>query len=379
MANQQAETLYKKYLAGTCTPKERALVEQWYLNEIDKRRNNLLNIDEEEVKAAMWAELEQQTASKSARNIARRWYPYAAAMILLVLGVGFLYNKYDGSVIKAPQVLNDIKPGRNTATLTLSNGKKIILSDAVNGELARQAGVVIRKSADGRLIYDLQRASAEMTSGSGLAESRNILTTARGEEYQLILPDGSKVWLNSASSLHFPAEFTGTQRNVELSGEAYFEITKNKEKPFIVKIKEMKVEVLGTHFNVMSYQDEGEIKTTLLEGAVKIASGNTHHVLKPGEQAVVAASNKIEISQVDTEQAVAWKDGYFKFNKQDIRFIMRQLARWYDIDVVYEGEIPADLFVGKIRRRENITEVLKIFELSQIKYQIKGRKIIIKS
>lgn len=377
MENQQAETRYKKYLAGDCTPEERALVEQWYLREIDKRKHNRLNIEEEnDIKAAMWAELEYQTIPRAVGSM-RNWYPYAAAMVLLLLGLGFFYKYEPVAVVKAPQALNDIKPGRNTATLTLSNGEKIILSDAVNGELARQAGVVIHKSADGRLIYDLQPAAAEMTSGS--AESKNILTTARGEEYQLILPDGSKVWLNSASSLRFPAEFKGTERNVELTGEAYFEIAKDKKKPFIVKIRQVKVEVLGTHFNVMSYQDEGEIKTTLLEGAVKIASGNTHNVLKPGEQAIVASSNKIEIRHADTEQAVAWKDGYFKFNKQDIRYIMRQLARWYDIDVVYEGEIPADLFVGKIRRREHITEVLKIFELSHIRYQIKGRKIIIKS
>lgn len=377
MENQQAETRYKKYLAGDCTPEERALVEQWYLREIDKRKHNRLNIEEEnDIKAAMWAELEYQTIPRAVGSM-RNWYPYAAAMVLLLLGLGFFYKYEPVAVVKAPQALNDIKPGRSTATLTLSNGEKIILSDAVNGELARQAGVVIHKSADGRLIYDLQPAAAEMTSGS--AESKNILTTARGEEYQLILPDGSKVWLNSASSLRFPAEFKGTERNVELTGEAYFEIAKDKKKPFIVKIRQVKVEVLGTHFNVMSYQDEGEIKTTLLEGAVKIASGNTHNVLKPGEQAIVASSNKIEIRHADTEQAVAWKDGYFKFNKQDIRYIMRQLARWYDIDVVYEGEIPADLFVGKIRRREHITEVLKIFELSHIRYQIKGRKIIIKS
>lgn len=377
MANQQAETLYKKYLAGNCTQEERALVEQWYLNEADKRRNDHLNINDEDIKASMWAELEQQTTPGSARSSVRNWYPYAAAIVLLLFGLGLFYKYEPVAVVKTPQTLNDIKPGRNTATLTLSNGEKIILSDAANGELARQAGVVIHKSADGHLIYDLQPAAAEMTSGS--AESKNILTTARGEEYQLILPDGSKVWLNSASSLRFPAEFKGTERNVELTGEAYFEIAKVKKKPFIVKIRQVKVEVLGTHFNVMSYQDEGEIKTTLLEGAVKIASGNTDNVLKPGEQAIVDPSNKIQIRHADTEQAVAWKDGYFKFNKQDIRYIMRQLARWYDIDVVYEGEIPADLFVGKIRRRENITEVLKIFELSQIKYQIKGRKIIIKS
>lgn len=354
-------------------------MEKWYLGEAERRRNDDLNIDEADVKAAMWAELEQQTLSESTRRKGHVWYPYAAA-ILILIGLGLFLNRYNAVIeVEPSQVLNVIKPGKQTATLTLANGKKIVLAAVANGELARQAGAIIRKNADGRLVYDLQKAIGATTPGIGSRELRNILTTTRGEEYQIILPDGSKVWLNSASSLHFPAEFKGRERNIELTGEAYFEIAKDTERPFIVTIGQLKVQVLGTHFNVMSYPDEQEVRTTLLEGSVEVTSGNSRSILRPGEQARVDQSNQIKIHEVDTEQAVAWKDGYFKFNQQDIRFIMRQLARWYDIDVVYEGRVPADLFVGKIRRTEHIKEVLKIFELSEIKYQIKGRKIVIKS
>ncbi len=379
MANQEAEILYKKYLAGTCTEEERALVEHWYVNEADKRQNDHLDIDDAEVKAVMWAELEAQSYSKSSGRIVRSWYPYAAALVM-ALGMGLFYYKKMPATEVIPQLVSDvIEPGKHRATLTLANGKKIILSDVANGELARQAGAVIRKSADGQLVYDLQQSEAKANSAINSAESTNILTTTRGEEYQVILPDGSKVWLNAASTLHFPAAFNGSERSVELIGEAYFEIAKDTKRPFIVKSRQLKVEVLGTHFNVMSYKDEEVIKTTLLEGAVQVSLSNNYRVLKPGQQAIVSTTNQIAVRETDTEAAVAWKNGYFKFDKQDIRFIMRQLARWYDIDVVYEGVIPSDLFVGKIRRRENIKEVLKIFELSQIRYQIKGRKIIIKS
>jgi transmembrane sensor len=385
MKNQQAETLYKKYLAGNCTPEERAIVEAWYVNEIYKREKDQLEVDDESVKAEMWAMLEKRTNTDiPLKGISRRWYPYAAAAAVILVAFGtslFLYLDKPNPVVQQVKITKPVIDDKNAATLTLDNGEKIILSDAVNGDLARQTGVVIRKNAAGQIIYDMQ--SPPSFTGKDMVaknntEPRNVLTTKRGQQYQLVLPDGSKVWLNAESSLHFPTLFKGSERRVELIGEGYFEIAKNKTKPFIVKIKDVNIEVLGTHFNVSSYPDEKQIKTTLLEGSVKVATGNAQDVLVPGEQAIVNQRNKIEVSQADIEEATAWKDGYFKFNKQDIRYIMRQLARWYDIEVVYEGDVSEDLYIGKIRRSENISEMLKVLELNQIRYEIKGKKITIK-
>ncbi|RZJ76387.1 MAG: FecR family protein, partial [Flavobacterium sp.] len=273
-------------------------------------------------------------------------------------------------------VKNTIVPGSNNAVLTLANGNQISLNDKENGILASQSGVIITKNKDGQLQYQIK---ADAPAGI------NTISTPRGGQYQLILVDGTKVWLNAASSITFPTQFNGSERKVEIIGEAYFEVAKNAKKPFKVKSKNQIIEVLGTHFNVNTYDDEAADKTTLLEGSVsvnKIANGkvqtNTSKILKPGQQSTVSANqSQILVATADEDEAIAWKNGYFKFNKADIQSIMRQVSRWYNVDVEFKGEMNKDLFVGKINRSEHVEEVLNILERSKINVAIKGRTIII--
>jgi ferric-dicitrate binding protein FerR (iron transport regulator) len=222
-------------------------------------------------------------------------------------------------------------------------------------------------------VYDGTKASNQ-----GSLISYNTLSTPRGGQYQLVLPDGSKVWLNASSSIHFPTAFAGHERNVELTGEAYFEIAKNKQKPFHVNVNGMQVEVLGTHFNVNAYGDEGAIKTSLLEGSVKIKKGNISGLLKPGQQGVLKKnSTDLEIKNADMNEAIAWKNGLFEFDGADIKSIMREIGRWYDVDVVYAGKVPDRRFEGKISRDAQLSDVLKILALSNVKFSVEGKKIIV--
>jgi ferric-dicitrate binding protein FerR (iron transport regulator) len=190
------------------------------------------------------------------------------------------------------------------------------------------------------------------------------------------LPDGSKIWLNAASSLKFPTAFTGSQRDVELTGEAYFEVAKNPSKPFMVNVNALKVKVLGTHFNINAYSDEDDIKTTLLEGSVRLASGNSHNLLKPGEQGIVKGNN-IRVIEVDAERTAAWKNGFFDFNRASIRDIMKQLSRWYNIEVVYNGKVSDDEFMGRIERNVKLSQVLHVLELSHVHFKVEDKKITV--
>lgn len=282
---------------------------------------------------------------------------------------------------------NEISPGGNKAILTLANGSKIILDNAKNGVLATQSGISIRKTANGQLIYDLSGGQHSTSpSVTNQPEVYNTITTPRGGQYQLTLPDGSKVWLNAASSLKFPASFTGQERNVELTGEAYFEIAKATSPsdgvriPFKVTSGNQTVEVLGTHFNINAYPDEATINTTLLEGSVKISLSSSlgeparmtrsdggrgmrlSQLLYPGQQAKVGAG--IRVSNIDAAQAIAWKNGYFIFPSEDIGSIMRKISRWYDADIKYEGDITRERFVGSVSRFENVSQVLDMLELT---------------
>jgi transmembrane sensor len=270
--------------------------------------------------------------------------------------------------------VSSIIPGRNGATLTLANGHKILLSDAVNGELASESGVIISKNSNGQLIYELK--SVE-TNGS---KSINTLSTTNGETYQVILPDHTQVWLNSGSSLSYPASFTGSaERKVKLTGEAYFEVAKDKKRPFRVATAQQEVEVLGTHFNINSYSDEPVVRTTLLEGSIKIKQYSFDHTvtLKPNQQSILRhGAFKIEIA--DVAEAVAWKNGNFVFNGETIQSIMRKLARWYNIEVDYEGKITEEVFYADISRNKNITEVLKVLQQAEgVHFKIEERRVTV--
>jgi transmembrane sensor len=304
----------------------------------------------------------------------------AAIFILLSIGTYFFYNKKD---IQLKSVQNkpaqDILPGGNKAILTLSDGFKIILNDVKTGELAKQAGISVIKTHEGQLIYTITDAGSTADNGEVLY---NTIETPRGGKYQVNLPDGSKVWLNAASSLIYPTQFEGNERKVEVSGEAYFEVTPNKTMPFRVASRNQIIEVLGTHFNVNAYTDEPVIRTTLLEGLVSIkpdrATGLENKVLKPGQESLLG-ENGIKIQEADIEAVIAWKNGDFIFKEESLASIMRKVSKWYDVDVSYEKGINEKLiFSGLVSRSRNISAILSNMELTgKVHFKIEGRRIII--
>ncbi len=314
----------------------------------------------------------------------RLWYQLgvAASILLLIVTSLFFYtnrtpvNKLALKVVE-PKKAAVILPGDNKAILTLSDGTKIILEDAKNGILANQAGVSIQKTSDGKLLYSFSNSANTVSPETKENVIYNKIETPIGGKYQVNLPDGSKVWLNSSSSLRFSALFNGHTREVELSGEAYFDVSKNKGKPFRVITKDQIVEVLGTQFNINSYSDEGPIKTTLIEGSVKIIYKDKVVLLSPGQQfqpkELVSA-----VVEADTEEVVAWKDGYFVFKNEDIKSIMRKLSRWYNVEVSYSGNIPEVGFGGNISRSKDISEVLDVLQLTNaIHFKVEGRRITV--
>jgi ferric-dicitrate binding protein FerR (iron transport regulator) len=309
----------------------------------------------------------------------------------------YLFNKQQATVVakKEDTLKNDVAPGSNKAVLTLANGTTIALDDASNGVVAQEGNSKVLKPEDGQLLYE-----QEDNSEHGPL-SYNTLATPRSGQYQLILPDGSKVWLNSESSIHYPIAFAENERRVQITGEAYFEVAKLKNSsgqriPFIVDLPPTgggQVEVLGTHFNVNAYNDESAIKTTLIEGKVRVVKktgvSQQSAILAPGEQAVIADgkakanrsdNDRIKVNKADVDNVVAWKNGLFHFESADIKTVMRQLARWYDVEVVYEGTTMKNdpLFV-EVSRNTRLSDVLKVLQESgSAKFTIQGKKIVVK-
>jgi transmembrane sensor len=325
------------------------------------------------------------------------WFRYAAA-VLIIFGIGaYLWNtqkQKEKPVVAQTQnpnpVKNDVAPGGNKATLTLADGTKIILDSASDGIIAKQGNVTIEKNQN-KIIYPSLR------EGSGVGSnniSYNTMTTPRGGQYQLTLPDGSQVWLDAESSIKYPTAFTGKERKVRITGEAYFEVAKNKTKPFIVSVssgdgkretesKTLEIEVLGTHFNVNAYKEEPTKNITLLEGSVRLTSHfspvTSVLTLKPGQQGQLNPRNeKLSLAvHPDIEQVMAWKNGLFNFNNVDLQTMMRQLERWYDITVQYQGAIPKMTFKGELDRGLQLSQVLEILKDQEIRYTIQGRTLLI--
>ncbi|MPT34290.1 MAG: DUF4974 domain-containing protein, partial [Flavobacterium sp.] len=289
-------------------------------------------------------------------------------------------KRSDNTTVQQAQVLTeDVKPGKQAATLTLADGRKIFLSDAINGKIAEESGVQITKDKNGLITYEISDDQSE-------PNSTNTLSTSRGETYQVILPDKSKVWLNAASSITYSTSLKerGEERRILLSGEAYFEVAKDRTRPFIVKTNTQEVKVLGTHFNVNSYENESTVKTTLIEGSIIVKPTISTNIkakkLIPGQQADLNKSSLL-IYKADIESVLAWKNGLFTFNEASVLEVMQQISRWYDIDVEYKGVIPDEKISGGISRQSDLKAVLKMLELINIKYQLEnsasGKKIII--
>lgn len=380
MQHTEAKKLFSKYQLGQCTSEEQAIVENW----LTFGQATPFNLTDAELTADL-EDLRINIPMLSEKKTRKLWPIAATAASLLLCSSLFLYfintnpDKSKGMVLSKAQ---DLAPGGNKAILTLADGRTINLSDANEGELAKQSGVNIVKAANGQLIYNATKTNSSST-------AYNTIATPRGGQYQVVLPDGSKAWLNAASSLKFPSSFTNMKnRKVVLIGEAYFEIAKDKNHPFIVQSKDQVVQVLGTHFNVNNYSGEAAAKTTLLEGSVSIAAIvnaenpsslvlSSSSVLKPGQQAKVSRNN-IKITDADTEADVAWKNGFFKFTDNRIEDIMRQISRWYDVEVNYEGKASNELYSGRISRFKNISQVLKMIASAEsLQFKVEGRRITV--
>lgn len=308
----------------------------------------------------------------------RKWRVAAAILLLLSVSSYFFFFHSKTQVMdiarqtQEQRFKDDVQPGGNRATLTLANGSVIVLDTSKNGRLADQGTTTVLKVRDGQLAYDAVEQQTEKP-------VYNIVATPKGGQYAIVLPDGSKVWLNAVSSLRFPTAFTGMERIVELTGEAYFEVAKNTEKPFIVLIAgETKVEVTGTQFNVNAYTNETAIKTTLLEGAVKVKHASNEKDIIPGEQAIIGSNGEVSIAKnADTEDATAWKNGKFYFDNAPIETIMRQVERWYDVTIQYEGKITTG-FTGTIGRDVPVSRLLKILEMTgDVHFIIQDRTITV--
>lgn len=320
--------------------------------------------------------LSANDTGKPAKQVVRvkLWFRMAmAAAVVLIVSVIYLFSYHRVSPTDdAKLTAQDVAPGKMGATLTLANGKKIELTNIPNGQLAKEAGVLISKSANGQLIYEIKNVGTE-TSGS------NTLSTAKGETYQLHLPDGSVVWLNAASSLTYTTGLKAHgKRRVKLQGEGYFEIAKDKAHPFVVQTNGQEVEVLGTHFNVNAYADEAAVATTLLEGAVKVTSKSNQLLLKPGEQAL-NNGKAIKVAKVDVENVIDWKQGDFYFEHVDFRSVMRKIGRWYDVEIIYDRSVPERITSnGLISRNNKLSAVLKSIEKSgQVHFKIDGKKVYV--
>ncbi|MET4544896.1 transmembrane sensor [Pedobacter africanus] len=390
---QELIKLFKRYLAKECSAEEeetflsfledkayaplfRELIEKELQAEVDPEFKELPEVKAElqRVKLNLVREMGEQEVDEPVSK-SRLWLKVAAVLVLCA-GVVFFTTQ-----TKKGELLADVAPGGNKAILTLADGSKILLDSAVNGEVIKQSGVVVTKAADGQLVYTIQERGAD---GDHKKNLTNTVSTPRGGQYQVNLPDGTRVWLNAASELKFPLSFAGLkERRVSLTGEAYFEVKKDAAKPFIVASDRQVVQVLGTHFNVNSYKEDTNTKTTLLEGAVKVQSlkggSPDEAMLKPGQQARIGnASSAISVATVDPLAEIAWKKGQFFFENEPIENIMKEVSRWYDVDIVYKDDFAGKTVWGSVTRYGNVSKVLSILELTGgIHFKIEGRRIIV--
>ncbi|HEY4288081.1 MAG TPA: FecR domain-containing protein [Puia sp.] len=378
----QKEVLYKqlidRYLDGSASPEE---VEVFFHLLNKGELDHLLEEAPDSMPVPQGASLRRMAV----------WKKYsAAAAVILLLGAGVFLLKRSHRTQPSPAVANvfknDVAPGGNKAVLTLGDGRQIVLDSAGKGEVASQGKTNIVKTDAGKLTYTGDaNAAAAVTTGNATTVLYNTLSTPAGGQYQVTLADGTKVWLNALSKLQFPNAFTGKDRTVDLTGEAYFEVAKDKSRPFMVRVNGVRVQVLGTNFNVNAYTDEGEIRTTLLEGAVRLIKGEVSAPLKPGQQGVTSvqgdagsagqsiAASGFSVHNADIDQVMAWKNGFFSWDAADVHTVMRQLSRWYGVEVRYEGAPTKALFGGEIGRDLTLTQVLTGLSESKVHFHLDGK------
>lgn len=375
MKRTQLIDLADKYVYGTANEEERLKLETWY----DQQQGQTLaareQVDHQEhlkIRERILNNINLQIEKRERVIFNKRFYWTAIAGMLFILSFGWYLLVHQTDVKNLNKNSAIIKPGSNKAILTLANGSQIKLDDATTGIVGQQAGISITKTADGQLTYtvlDSKANNAKLT--------HNIISTPAGGQYQITLPDQTKVWLNAFSSLKYPTSFSGKYRTVELSGEAYFEVAKNKEMPFKVNTRHQEISVLGTHFNVSAYIDDKEVKTTLIEGSVKVRNSGSgaSGLLKPGQQAVLTEKD-FQILNVDVAEYIAWKNGLFVFNNENIKDAMQKLSRWYDVDIECVGDFEGIEFGGSFPRSNTLQQTLQILESTdKFKFKIEGRRI----
>jgi transmembrane sensor len=365
MKFKKAEELLEKYRQKKATPKEKALLESWYL-----KYQTGTTLDPQDLLQEHNLGLNTLNVYLSKRQKIKLWPKLvAAAAMIMIFGTSVYFYSFKNRGIKDKiSAAQDIPPGKNTAILSLANGRIINLSD-------NKKGIVINANkltySDGSNVV-----AANLNDRNTPPAVEMIARTPRGGVYNVILPDGTLVMLNAESSIKFPSAFKGKNRIVELTGEAYFEVAKDRAHPFMVKTEAQNTEVLGTHFNINSYETQ-HIKTTLLEGSIKVTGENDQVILIPGQQSTLAVG-KLNVQQADIDEAVAWKNGYFRFNDEKIGEIMQKISRWYNIEVQYKDNITEEGFTGTISRFSNISDVLSMLERTKtVHFEIEGRRVTV--
>ena len=387
MGNERAEELIKKFLAGTATPEEEALLDSWYTATANSQQDLASIPDYPKLEAEILHSIEaehkdlREPVQRKATPLIRLWPRIAAAVaVLIILSAGgffILHKDPVKPIVQIPTVENNIiLPAGTRATLTLLDGSTITLDSADSRSVARQENADLR-SLKGQLVYNANGLKETATIGK---IAYNTLATKLGEHYALVLSDGTKVWLNAGSSITYPVSFTSNERKVEITGEAYFEIVHNDKQTFKIAAKDQLVEDIGTHLNIKAYDDELTANTTLVEGSVKVSKGAASAILVPGKQAIWSSdADNFQIKKVNTDQAVGWKNGYFYFDGADMKTVMRELARWYNLQVIYKGELPKRTFKGKAYRNINATEALRMLSYFGAHFQIEGRTVTVTS
>jgi len=409
-SNERYQELAEKWLNHSISEEESQEFFQWY----NSAQENDIYIPRDyadndlDIKKRIFSQINHNISEPlTSSNSFKTWFSAAAAIIIAIISFSLFFSseskekhqyiaekvlselKTDSPLKRVPPspnvekkeslIVNDIEAGENKAILTLGDGSRIILDDAKNGILANQGGNSVLKAAEGEIVYSfINEIKDPLTEDQQVPVIYNTIETPKGGKFQIVLPDGSKVWLNAASSLRFPTVFNGSKRQVELKGEAYFEVSHDKSKIFEVNTRNQVVQVLGTHFNINAYLDEPTVNTTLLQGSVRVSDLRTNisQLLKPGEQSQL--SEQIDVINLkDTNEAVAWKEGYFQFDEADIKTVMRQIERWYDVSVIYEGDLPNYRFGGEIERNLSLLQVLKVLEKTKVHFRLDGREVTV--
>ncbi|MGJ1392419.1 FecR family protein [Sphingobacterium spiritivorum] len=379
LSKEQYIRLYEKYTDGTCSQEELQQLETYQddFQIVDTPWDNASMGRFEDVKERIYKQLKsginKDSTVRSQRHIWIKWGAVAASF-LIIMSVVWMIQR-DKETIRSESISSksNIIPGGNKATLILEDGTQVDLENAESGAIINKGRYVAVKVGEGKLEYRDEK------TGPTSAVSYHTLRTPNGGQFQVGLPDGTIAWLNAASSITYPTAFVGTERKVEISGEVYFDVKKQNSKHFVVKTNDQEITVLGTRFNVFAYPEESFVKTSLVEGKIQLDIKDQQVMLKPGLSSVVNKyTNKIRITSFDPDEVLAWQQGYFNFNSEDIESVMRKISRWYDVEVIYEGDMKGKIFTGALSRFSNVQEILDVMTLTGVvKFKIKGRKIYV--